>query len=417
MRPFSIAIRVLLALVLFPWTFGAVSAGCRLGHDTRAMTARGRSLFAWAAVHLDEEWQGYGPSDDLTIRDFDAILLSELAVGLHQSARLEPEREHEAARLLRIVADRVVSAEASPTDRSLEQMTLDDHNLYFSHALLALTLSRAHGDDRRDALAAALARHLDARSRESDTFHARSYPGSPRWPADQSATLAALHAYRSVHGGDVGERATRGWLAWMEHHRAAGGLPWSATGDTSYTRVPRGCALSYISFYAAQFAPDESARVYRAYVASHGLDVLGVSGFREWPPGVDRGSDADAGIVLFGWGMAATGIGLGAARIQGDEARVVGIERLADLVGTPVGRSYALAPTLGMAMLFAGETATPWFDAPARAARETPAAPALPWLPLGLALVWLAIEAALLRPVIAHAAQRVRSSSRTSAQN
>lgn len=409
-RSFAIVLRVLFALVLAPWTFGAVSAGCRFGHDTHAMTARGASLFAWARDHLDEEWHGYALGDDLGVGAFDAILLSELAVGLHQSARLDPAREAESARLLRVVADRIVSADTAPQHRPLTQRSLDDHNLYYTHALLVLSLSRLHGDDRRDALATSLARHLDARSCASDTFHARSYPGSPRWPADQSATLAALHAYRAAYGGEVGVRATRGWLAWMEHHRASGNLPWSATGDTSYTRIPRGCALSYITFYTAQFAPDESDRLYRAYVASHGLDVLGVSGFREWPPGVDRGSDADAGVVLFGWGMAATGIGLGAARIHGDEARVVGIERIADLVGVPVGRSYALAPTLGMAMLFAGETAAPWADEAGQARAPAPATtPAFPILPLGIAAVWLLLELLVLRPVLLRFVARLRA--------
>ena len=40
----------------------------------------------------------------------------------------------------------------------------------------------------------------------------------------------------------------------------------------------------------------------------------------------------DAGPVLFGYGTAATGIGLGPARLYGDEAQYAGIERLADTV-------------------------------------------------------------------------------------
>lgn len=255
--------------------------------------------------------------------------------------------------------------------------------------------SLSHGDRRHDALAPRLAAHLAARSRGDLTFHAPSFPGSTRWPADQAATLAALHAVDAVSGEHTAERPIRGWLAWMAAHRDAHGLPWSATGGTSYTRIPRGCALSYISFYGAQFAPAESDAIYRAYVAQHGLDTLGVSAFREWPAGIDRGSDADAGLVLFGWGMAATGIGLGAARIHGDRVRVVGIERIADLVGVLLGRRYALAPTLGMAMLFAGETATPWFGAQRVVASERGAA--LPWLPLALSAIMLALEAWLLR--------------------
>src|SRR5262249_11451479 len=144
-------------------------------------------------------------------------------------------------------------------------------------------------------------------------------------------------------------------------------------------RIPRGCALSWITFYGAQFASEESHALYAAYVTRHGIDWPGIAGFREWPPGVDRGSDGDAGLVIAGWGMAATGIGLGAARIHGDEARVVGIERIADLVGMPTLDHHALAPTLGNAMLFAGETATPWVDAAPIPSVATH--PGVPWIP------------------------------------
>lgn len=395
MRWLGIALRVAFVVVTAPVAFGALSATCTLERDPSTLSGRGATLFGWASAHLDAPFDGYGPTDDF-VGAFDVILLSNLAMGLHQSARLDPSRETESTRLLRRVVDRVISPDVSPTHRALASMALDDHNLYFTHALLVLSLARAHGDDRHDALARRLAIHLARRTTSDPTFHAPSYPGSARWPADESATLAALHAYDVVYREHRGDAATRGWLAWMAAHRTASGLPWSATGGLSYARISRGCALSYMAFYTAQFAPEESDALYRAYVREHRIAQLGVSGFREWPPGVDRGGDVDAGLVLFGWGMAATGIGLGAARIHGDRGQVVGIERIADLVGVPVGDHYALAPTLGMAMLFAGETATPWFDgAPVPTAPSS--APGLPILPALLSLFWIALDAWLLR--------------------
>jgi hypothetical protein len=404
----GIALRIAFVIVTAPLAWGATSASCTWGHDTHAFTARGATLHGWATRHLDAPFAGYGALDDLTVRAFDAILVSNLAMGLHQTARLDASREAECARSLRLAADRIVSAQVSPTRLALERMPLDDHNLYFSHALLVLALSRAHGDDRRDALAARLAAHLAARSAADATFHARSYPGSSRWPADQSATLAALYAFDQVYASDRGARATRGWLAWARGHHTRDGLPWSATGGLSYARISRGCALSYLVLYTAQFAPDESDAWYRAYTQHHGIALGGVEGFREWPVGVDRGSDADAGLVLFGWGMAATGIGLGAARIHGDEARAVGIERIADLVGMPVGDHYALAPTLGTAMLFAGETATPWFGDPVARASERRVS--WPWLPALLAALSVAFDAWLVRGAWLSVARGRRSS-------
>ena len=156
----------------------------------------------------------------------------------------------------------------------------------------------------------------------------------------------------------------------MRRHEVRG-LPWSATGGLDYARVPRGCALSWTAFFAAQFAPEEGARWYEAYRAQHAISTWGWRGFREWPVGEHRGSDIDAGPVLFGYGTAATGIGLGAARMYGDEAQYAGIARLADTVGmrVPGSARYLLSPTLGQAILFAGETATFWHERPVRMVR------------------------------------------------
>lgn len=388
-------LRVACALPIIVLLWGALSATLNTGHDTEALTASGAARLAWATRHLDARFEGYGPIDDLGVRAFDVILLSNLAMGLHQTARLDPHREAECVRLLGIVVDRVVRAEVSPTGVPLTRMQLDDHNLFFSHALLSLSLAAAHGDRRHEALALRLARHL-VRASSDVSAHAQSYPASPRWPADQSVTLAALYAFDQTHQTQLATQPTARWLRWLRGHSSPDGLPWSTTGALSYARTPRGCALSFITFYTAQFAPEESDHLYAAYVRAQGIDTLGVAGFREWPRRVDGGSDVDAGPVLLGWGTAATGIGLGAARVHHDEARVVGIERLASLVGVPFGDGYLLAPTLGEAMLFAGETATPWFGEAGSA--HTATTPEWPILPLLLSALWGLLAWWLLRP-------------------
>jgi hypothetical protein len=153
----------------------------------------------------------------------------------------------------------------------------------------------------------------------------------------------------------------------------------------------------------SRFAPEEGARIYARYRAVHGIDWLGWRGFREWPVDVDGGSDVDAGPVIFGWGTAATGIGLGAARLMGDQEMTAGIERIADTVGMslPLSGRYLLAPTLGQAMLFSGETATPWDE---RVPPSEVATTGTGW-PIGAALMWLAlllVQALLARPMLRH---------------
>lgn len=364
--------RVLVTLALVPIALSFAVSTCSPRATRRdRLSRRGALQYAWARDHLEAPFDGYGLWDDLGVPAFDAILVSHLAMGLMNVAHLTPERRAELGPLAEEAARRVLDARVRPVDPS---GPIGDHNLYASHALFVLGvehhLAGPHPD--HDRVAEHLARHL-VRASSHPSAHARSYPGSPRWPADQAVTLAALTLHDREHGTTHSGRPVARWLAWLEAHQS-GDLPWSAVSGTGYDAIPRGCALSFMATYMAHFAPDEGARIYDRYRDAHGLDRLGFGGFREWPEGEDRGSDVDAGPVILGWGTAATGIGLGAARLYGDARQVAGIERLADAVGggVPLSGRYLLAPTLGQAMLFSGETATPWGEeVPLRRSEDT----------------------------------------------
>lgn len=390
-RPPSILGRVLRVALLAAtaiWTPGLAAASCT-SHvaDDRVLTRRGELGYAWARAHLEAPFQGYGVLDDMGVGAFDAVLLSNLASGLMNVDTLDPSRRDELRPLAAELARRALSNEVAPHGVH-HGASLGEHNLYASHLLLVLGVAHHLGVEDHDDVAASVARHLHERSLAGPDFHARSYPGSTRWPADQAATLAALRLHDHEHGTHLSERPIAGWLAWLGRHRTDG-LPWSTTGALRYARVPRGCAMSWIATYLAQIDPDEGAHLYDAYRDRHGTSFLGWRGFREWPRGHDGGSDLDAGPVLFGTGTAATGIGLGAARLYGDSAQLAGIERTADSVGlgAPASARYLLAPTLGQAMLFSGETATFWFERPEPRERTD-----TDW-PIGAALVLLAITA------------------------
>ena len=391
--------RIALLVVMAPWVWGLASASCSRHalEEPPVLSARGEMHLRWARAHLeDPDFRGYGVADDLGVRAFDLVILSHLAAGLGNVAVLAPERADEVARLGALLAERAVSAEVSPSGAAAGEAPLGEQNLYASHLLFVLGVAHRLGVTEHDVLATRLARHLRERSLASDAFHARSYPGSARWPADQSVTLAALALHDREHGTELAAAPTRGWLRWLDAHRGADGLPWSTTGALGYARLSRGCALSWTSQWMAHFAPGDGARLYARYRAAHGISWLGWRGLREWPPGHDGGSDVDAGPVILGWGTAATGIGLGAARLYGDEASYAGIERIADTVGlrVPGTARYLLSPTLGQAILFAGETATFWGERPEsleRTERDWPLGPLL------LLSAFLALGAWLLR--------------------
>ena len=72
------------------------------------------------------------------------------------------------------------------------------------------------------------------------------------------------------------------------------------------------------------------------------------------------------GPIVFDVGMAATGLGLGPARLFRDADRYATIRRTALTFGVPSWiplHGYVTAPLLGEAILFHGRTARPWFNA------------------------------------------------------
>ena len=121
-----------------------------------------------------------------------------------------------------------------------------------------------------------------------------------------------------------------------KHTDPATGLFHSSVSPLVYATTPRGCALSWTSLYFAQVAPDVAREPYQLYREHMSADVLGLGGFREWPLGRDKGGmDADSGPTPFGVGMAATGLGLGPARLFGDADRYTTIRRAALTIRPP----------------------------------------------------------------------------------
>ena len=197
------------------------------------------------------------------------------------------------------------------------------------------------------------------------------------WPADQAVTLLAFRLYDEAFGTRLLDEPLAGYLATMSDHTdPTTRLFHSAVIDPTtpsvsavadYATTPRGCAASWTQLYLAQVAPDVARAQYTHYRAHMSADVLGFGGFREWPSERARGMDADSGPIVFGVGMAATGLGLGPARLFGDADRYATIRRTALTFGVPSwipSHGYVTAPLLGEAILFHGRTARPWFAAP-----------------------------------------------------
>ncbi len=172
---------------------------------------------------------------------------------------------------------------------------------------------------------------------KSPTRHLDSYPGMC-WPTDNVTALASLH----IHDALFGSRhrvAYEAWKKWTRSNSDPGsGMPAghlnSKTGQ--HHQPARGCANSWMIAILGQFDPGFAAELYRKYTRHFGIQRLGFRMFREWPSGQKgHGADIDSGPIILGAGVTATGVGLAAARGQGDGAFEADIRDLSTMFGFP----------------------------------------------------------------------------------
>lgn len=385
-RTLRIVLRSLWALGLLTLTFGPVesliaSYGSDLDH---ALPPRGLAHFEAMDAHFAEDFTGYGRLSVL-VPPFGVILLSHSALGFLNVSSVSPELKGRACVALDRVAVRALDPRISAYRRDpREVQQLGEQNLYLTHLSLVLGARRvACRDEPYDALHTRINDHLRSQSLASPTAHAASYPGSAHFPADQAATLASLHLYDLGHDTQLSTEPVQAWLQSMSQpaHLAEHGLHRSSLSDWyPHSQHARGCALSWTAIYMPQFAPDEAHALYEVYREHYAVEVAGLGGFREYAPGIDAGMDADSGPILFGMGVAATGLGLGAARLHDDSETYQRILQTAATVGAPSvlrdERIYGLAPMLGEAILFHASTARRWDGT---AVQSGPYESSLPW--------------------------------------
>lgn len=406
-RILRVALRSLWVLGLTSLALGPLEAlTASYGDDLDHLLApRGLAHFEAMDAHFADDFSGYAQYSVLT-PEFGIILLSHSALGFLNVARASPELRERACTSLDLVAERAFDSRISPYEKDPREVErFEDYNLYLTHLSLVLgARSMACGNSAAsdtDDFHTRINAHVRQRSLTSHNAHARSFPHSERFPADQAATLASLHLYDLTHDTDLARAPIDAWLRVMALpvNTAEHGLHRSSLDDEyPHAQNARGCALSWTSFYMPQFAPDEARALYEGYRENYAIEVAGLGGFREYAPGVEAGADADSGPIVFGMGVAATGLALGAARLHNDSQTYARLMQTAASAGAPsalgTGRTYLLAPMLGEAILFHATTARRW-DGPE--VRSAPYESNMPWGTLAymavlLVLIWRALR-------------------------
>ena len=179
-------------------------------------------------------------------------------------------------------------------------------------------------------------RELAAAFLASPTKHIDSYP-SMCWPADNVTALVSLLIHDDLYGTDFGE-AYRQWKRWtQENCDQASKLPAGRIGQTNgqLHQPARGCANSWILGLLADRDPEFARQMYLRTRKHFLITRLGFRMFREYPEDIDIQADIDSGPIILGAGVTATGVGLGAARANGDLDTAQDIHALVNMWGMP----------------------------------------------------------------------------------
>ena len=198
----------------------------------------------------------------------------------------------------------------------------------------------------------------------------QTYPGMI-WPVDSCCALESLRLHDVRFGTNYRVACSR-WEEWMASHLDAesGMMVGQITSLGEVLDGPRGCALSWSLAFMPGFAPELARAQYERYRDEWFVHVLGVTGAREWSPGREGEMDPDTGPVVGGIGAAASGIGIAAAKANGDAANLTSMLRGLELFGLPVwglrGKDYfAGGVVLADELALWGKTVRVWDRPPA----------------------------------------------------
>jgi hypothetical protein len=202
-----------------------------------------------------------------------------------------------------------------------------------------------------DRLRAALAAGLSAPIHQQQTYPGEVYPADLATVAGSLALFdppPELADWLARYAAAAVDPATG-----MLHQRlsARSGVP---------VDQPRGSGTAFAAFSLEPAAPALSRSLSEALIHRR---FLGLGGIREYPEGVRGRGDIDSGPVIFGISVSATGFGIAAARLHGDEARYRSLVATATLFGVPLplrgGQWHLTGGGIGNAIMLAMLTATP----------------------------------------------------------
>lgn len=329
-------------------------------------------------------WEGGSPDEITALRsmnpEYDLMARTFTAMGLGDLALAAPDRWRD--RALRALDTIIADTSRHVADRGPAWFLLpywgyrdnrgERRSLHVdSQRLMVLAIRRTLAEHAGHAalsaeLGAAMARTLEA----APARMAESYPDEC-WVFDHAVALAALRITGTLDGDlYAGIRET-----WLGHARAqlcdpATGLLVSATDwDGEVTQQPEGSTIWLTAHMLRLLDPELATAQYRLARRLLGRTPMGFGFAREWPAGTHGQMDVDSGPIVPGLGASpsSSGMAILAARSFGDRRFEGALLASLALAAGPHEEGgqlrYRASNAIGDAVIFAGATAGPLWDA------------------------------------------------------
>ncbi len=260
-----------------------------------------------------------------TSRKYRAIALSNIAEGIYKRHKEESKRCNI---LLDKVIDNMLSDKVCPlkaiwdiTKGDKDKRTYDD-NFYLTHLNIALGIKGLVEKDKdmnilNKSISVELARRI-SESKKKNVI--RNNRDKNIYPSDNSCLLYSLFLYDKANGSYISQKPANDWISYMKDHGSdEHGLHFYELSGSAESNIPRGSSLSRTVYYMSYFAPFEARELWENYKEHFLKDYIFLAGLREWPDGYEGHEDITTGPIVSGIGVAATALGLRAAKGVGDE--------------------------------------------------------------------------------------------------
>jgi len=260
----------------------------------------------------------------------DIAALSNIAEALRNLSTIDsaivrrPPPREEISRLLKRAVEFAIHPKVNPWKRSIAEVKNFNHyGYYLEHLNIVLGCYQAVVDDEYSKLNERVTMYLRDESLAQGNAHARLIPHvKMRWCADQSAIIYSLWLFDQNNKTKYHVEPKKRWLEWMREHGTqseTGLFITEAMGVKGYSNQPRGCSHAYMCYYLEHFDYSVGKKQWELFKQHMAVTRLGVPGFREYLPNYKGKWTPDSGPILFGMGVAATGLALKPMRVWGDE--------------------------------------------------------------------------------------------------